>query len=74
MVWYGNTKIDVVEQRSPRVQTPRVTPVRPPSAPTTPGLSEQDQKVLEQTRTALREIQEEFSFYRKEKGENERSV
>ena len=31
-----------------------------------------DSKALEETREAMKELQEEFSVYRKEKGENER--
>ena len=52
-------------------ETPGTQKVAPqtPKTPTSPGLQIQ---ALEETRKALKELQEEFSLYRREKGENEK--
>jgi len=49
-----------------------------PYVPTTPGsvpqspLNEQEKKALEDTSKSLKEMQEEFAMYRREKSENEK--
>ena len=40
-----------------------------PKTPTSPGIQTQ---ALDETRKALKEMQEEFSLYRREKSENEK--
>lgn len=37
------------------------------------GLSERDQQLVERTRETLRQLQDEFGAYRKQKGDKERS-
>jgi len=55
-----------------------VTPTPPPPPPSpgvkvdVGGLSETERKILEETRISLKQLQDEFSIYRRDKGETER--
>ena len=55
-----------------------IQPSGVPHLSTTPGsvpqspMDEQEKKTLEETSKALKELQEEFALYRREKSENEK--
>jgi len=69
-----------VSQRGPAPAAASVTPTPVASTPVTAvtplasavPVSESDLAVLEETKNSLKELQEEFAIYRREKSENER--